>query len=83
MTVDPQVVEATGDLSSEYHSLLAELKSAFDKETNRVRRVSLLTLAPKCWSRAQIATYFGTSEKMVRQARVLREKKGRPVAAVA
>ncbi|XP_064455414.1 uncharacterized protein LOC135366579 [Ornithodoros turicata] len=63
-------------LSREYRVLLSEIKTAIQKATSRGKKVSLLTLASKSWTKRRIMRFFGVTERMVRRAKKLREEAG-------
>ncbi|KYN07870.1 hypothetical protein ALC62_01154 [Cyphomyrmex costatus] len=53
--------------------MLSALKAKYASlDKNDPLRLSILTLAPECWSIRQISTEFGCSEKMARRAKALR-----------
>ncbi|KAH9365235.1 hypothetical protein HPB48_003818 [Haemaphysalis longicornis] len=45
-----------------------EVKPKFNDENNREKRIQFLTLAPHFWSREKIMTFFGASDREVREA---------------
>ncbi|KAH9375394.1 hypothetical protein HPB48_017200 [Haemaphysalis longicornis] len=53
---------------SDYVVRMNEIKRKFNDENNREKRIQLLTLAPHSWSREKIMTFFGASEREVREA---------------
>lgn len=53
---------------SDYVVLMNEVKRKFNDENNREKRIQFLTLAPNSWSREKIMTFFGASEREVREA---------------
>ncbi|KAH9373085.1 hypothetical protein HPB48_018498 [Haemaphysalis longicornis] len=48
--------------------LMNEVKRKFNDENNREKRIQFLTLAPHSWSGEKILTFFGASEREVREA---------------
>lgn len=50
-----------------------KLKKAIQKEVSRGKKISLLTAAPKSWTKIIIMRFFGVTESMVHRARKLRE----------
>lgn len=54
--------------------LLTGLKDKFCfLPTNHPLRLSILTIAPECWSARQIASEFGTSERQAKKAKILKK----------
>ena len=80
MAVGTSLHESTSnddqELACSMRELLEDIKAKIAGESNYAKKVQMLTLAPKSWSRKKTSEYFNVTEYMVRKASDLRESNG-------
>ena len=64
------------ELASSMRELLQELKVKIASESNYAKKIQMLTLTPKSWSRKKTSEFFDVTEYMVRKANDLRNNDG-------
>ena len=76
--IDSEIPAQTDNdaLASDMNEFLHELKLKIDNETNYAKKIQMLTLVPRSWSRKRIADHFNVSEYSVRKAIELRDSEG-------
>ncbi|CAH0550960.1 unnamed protein product [Brassicogethes aeneus] len=73
---NPMLSDEDFDLEGAGQDIMKQLKESFQKTKQMSRKIMILSLSPKSWSKQQIMSYFGATKYMVEKMKDCVKEKG-------